>query len=287
MIEFGDYNYPTQIKTPDDLGMGTKGTMKQLRYNDALTFFTGLLGYESMSVGGSGVGNKLVAGYGSKFLSTDQQLSYLTDYTNEMQTAQDVLNYLTKIYNAVTRFIESQHVLWTKYNTVAWPGVSEVTREQDPYYGTDINPLRELLPYPNIGFSKFGNSDLAKPYYENTADLRDVFKSAGLQSDWYTKSSSTSLLMQLLNFCAAGVLYDTPITSKKDRGYSPGSPSKNYLLGLQNFIPIIGDGPSASGKSMFKRPGYRIQTLSFEYDGETYYLEEEDTRGKSQNIEFR
>ena len=24
-----------------------------------------------------------------------------------------------------------------------------------------------------------------------------------------------------------------------------------------------------------------------EYDGENYYLEEEDTRGKSQNIEFR
>ena len=57
MIKFGDYNYPTQIKTPDDLGMGTKGTMKQLRYNVA-----GMIDYINILVTGKSPASKANGG---------------------------------------------------------------------------------------------------------------------------------------------------------------------------------------------------------------------------------
>ena len=57
MIEFGDYNYPTQIKTPDDLGMGTKGNMKQLRYNVA-----GMIEYINILVTGKSSASKANGG---------------------------------------------------------------------------------------------------------------------------------------------------------------------------------------------------------------------------------
>ena len=57
MIEFGDYNYPSQIKTPDDLGIGTKGTMKQLRYNVA-----GMIDYINILVTGKSPASKANGG---------------------------------------------------------------------------------------------------------------------------------------------------------------------------------------------------------------------------------
>ena len=57
MISFGDYNYATQIKTPDDLGMGTQGTMKQLRYN-----IGGMIDYINILVTGKSPASKAGGG---------------------------------------------------------------------------------------------------------------------------------------------------------------------------------------------------------------------------------
>lgn len=57
MIKFGDYSYPQQIKTPDELGMGTKGSMKQLRYNIA-----GMIDYVNILVTGKSPASKANGG---------------------------------------------------------------------------------------------------------------------------------------------------------------------------------------------------------------------------------
>lgn len=51
--EFGNYNYPSQIKTPTELGMGDKGTMKQLTYNIA-----GVIDYINILVTGKSKASK-------------------------------------------------------------------------------------------------------------------------------------------------------------------------------------------------------------------------------------
>ena len=86
-------------------------------------------------------------------------MAYLQAYTDEMTTAREVLDYLTKIYNAVSRFIDSQQVFWTTYHTTTLSGLPDVLKDvSNPYYGTKINEVRSLLPYPRIGFSNFRNS---------------------------------------------------------------------------------------------------------------------------------
>lgn len=57
MAQFGDYNYATKIKTPDELGMGTKGSMKQLRYNIA-----GMIDYVNILVTGKSPASKANGG---------------------------------------------------------------------------------------------------------------------------------------------------------------------------------------------------------------------------------
>ena len=47
-IEFGNFSYPQQIKTPTELGMGDKGTMSQLKYNVA-----GMIDYINVLVTGN------------------------------------------------------------------------------------------------------------------------------------------------------------------------------------------------------------------------------------------
>lgn len=55
--EFGNYNYASQIKTPTELGMGDKGTMKQLRYNVA-----GMIDYINILVTGKSPASKANGG---------------------------------------------------------------------------------------------------------------------------------------------------------------------------------------------------------------------------------
>lgn len=52
-IEFGNYNYPSQIKTPSELGMGDEGTMGQLTRNVA-----GVINYINILVTGKSKASK-------------------------------------------------------------------------------------------------------------------------------------------------------------------------------------------------------------------------------------
>ena len=123
--------------------------LKQLRYSDALGFFTKMLGFELRD---TSAGHELTPGYATAYASSSDQSDLLENYSTEMTTAKSVLDYLTAIYNAVSNFIDAQDIArnYTIFGDTA-DVVSSTRTLKTGADNTNYNKLLLALPMPDNG----------------------------------------------------------------------------------------------------------------------------------------
>ena len=204
--------------------------LKQLRYSDALGFFTKMLGF---SLESSESGQILVA-------NDAMQRFYLDSYDTQMSLAKDVLDYLALIYNAISAFIDAQQVKYNTYNifkTLDETGDIIVRQSGqnnslhcDALIGSNkfYNSLLLKLPMPDVSYVQ-----LAEGFNSADQEFKSLMKDTlGLDDEWINKSSNTTMMFQLLHYCLAGFIGTGHIHSGD---LSSVLVDRNGLYGINRF----------------------------------------------------
>jgi len=213
--------------------------LKQLRYKDALGFLEKMIGMEVSQLG-EGIGLKILAGRGpggklhgfEDRRLTDAELirnkKLLQNYGREMKLARAVLDYLQRIYDAISSFIEAQELSksYNMFNPVyltalIQPIIIGADREKSSQYNASeappasqdcFNKISTIMPPVDTGIAIF----TAKPFeleYETSAKFNEFLAAAYNLSDYasedfikdISKSSGTAQVLNMLNIVAAGV----------------------------------------------------------------------------------
>ena len=228
--------------------------LKQMRYNDALSFFE-TLGF-SVTNSSSGVSKLLSSPRNgdTQFTTWDQRVGMLKAWTDQMGLAEDVLDYLAAVYNAISRFIEAQDLsgrykVWRSYSGGAMIRNVLTGDMSNPYdggwkeYGPNEQYLRETLPIlDTVNLTCLPHFD-----NEDSFSINEFIKNMTTGNPWdgeLIRNSGTCTLLNLLSFIGSSIVgaeltsdYITAVRGEYQTGQLVGT--NNWALTTPDLLSNV------------------------------------------------
>jgi len=201
--------------------------LKQLRYTDALGFFTKMLefSYEDASAG-------------KIFKNDSKSDEYLDVYEEDMDIAKSTIDYLESLYESISSFIDGQNIKAKSFNTidVVTPGASTRTTTVGE---SIVASLADIIPMPAENAWNDANTNFTVEEF--------IEYKIGFTSDWVARSSNTTIVLQLLSYLGgmgafANGIYGV-MTPGTDSDYSqyPTNGIVGYSVGINSTITKLLD----------------------------------------------
>jgi hypothetical protein len=248
--------------------------LKQLRYSDALGFFTKMLGFDLVEAN-----EGHVLGPGTDTTESSKKSGWTTEellenYTTQMDLAKETLEYLSLMYAFISAFIAAQEVQTTKYKI--WQNSSNLTNIVKKSTSSSSRSLSSnasntvynqlLVKIPMIDNTYYESSFSSLKDDGSGTSIGDFLKEYILNGNLngneesdpdsdianFNYNSGTTLMLQVMNIAAAGLQGIDCIRAGSWSEYT-----SNSLLGTKEFL---------TANNRFSK-FFSVFTYSAEYNG--------------------